>query len=178
MAERRWTHLDSALLGASVLFLAGLVASGLLFATLMSDAMNAHRRSAAPVTLSLRELQLGNCVLRYELHRYVLSDYEVVDCSRAHAAELVHSVDIGDEFNRYPGDRASSDFVADACESAMEFRLHLRDDVVREYPRASLHGVYNSSENWARGDRKIYCFLVNDDGSPLTAGFYKANTFD
>lgn len=166
------------LLGVSALILAALFGIGLAFASLVTQLSVVQARSAAPVTTALRELAPGSCVLHHTRFFEVLSEYAVVDCSREHAAELVHSVDIGEAFARYPGTGASSDFVLDTCASVMEFRLHLRSDVIEKYPAARLAGVYSTRADWARGDRTIYCFLINNDGSPLRGGFYKAETFE
>ncbi len=169
--SRSWSAGDVLLLSAVVLLSLLLLFVGGLAAVIgITSAVSAQQRLGTDV--ALERLAEGDCVDDYSRVGDALGTYTLIDCARPHAAQLVYIAEFGDDVDGYLGQQASSDLAGSVCAAALRYRLNLVDEV-GELPSAALAGIYQSRSNWATGSTQFYCFLVNEDGSPLVGGYFR-----
>lgn len=102
------------------------------------------------------DLVEGDCVENTDrLTSFSLSDLTPIPCSEPHEAQVVGTVDVGDEGDRYPG------------ESALRFRgslacSELAGDVQAANPQLTAQLILPDDDLWDDQDnRKIVCILTS-----------------
>lgn len=119
-------------------------------------------------SVSVFDLEPGDCVLSPSDARTELTELRAVDCAEEHHMEVYARVDMPapDDDAPYPGDAAAKAFADGAC--AEQFAGYVGVDY-RDAP-AHLFFTYlvPSARSWSEGeDRTVTCF-VTTTGAPLT----------
>lgn len=163
----RWAGGDILLLVVAIV-LAVVVAA--IFAVSALISLDTAREAEARIGASfeLADLREGDCVS--ELPQYVPTEFTVVDCAQAHAAEFVFFVDQTDAVDSNLGDRALAALADAYCDTTFTYRINISEDV-DALPNAAVNGYVGSRATFAGGTR-FQCFLFNTTGEPLDRAYY------
>jgi hypothetical protein len=169
--RRRWAGTDRGLLVAVIVLVALVLGLAAVIAAIQLKTA-ADARDRIGQTVELTDLVVGDCVREYRFIVELPEQYTLVDCDLAHAAELVFAEGVGDDFEQYLGERATSELANSICETTARYNLRLDESIAQDYPDAGMRGVYETGASWAEGQNNFYCFLVNTDGSALTGQYF------
>lgn len=174
----RWPVGDRVLLILVAVFgaiLAGLLALVAVFWVAVQNAAAARFDGM----VDAGDLIPGDCVVAFDKTGDAAAQYQLVDCSSPHAAELVYVAELADKFDTYLGARAISELSESICDDAMRYQLYLNwgPEQQERYPTARLHGVYQTRASWEQGRTGFQCFLLNRNGEPLVGQYYKQESY-
>jgi len=129
---------------------------------------------AQPVTTETTvfdQLRPGDCILDFIWQPTYQAEYQVVDCSLPHGAEVIYRPSLGEAADVYPGEPASIAISKAVCDLVFDNDRYL-DESVHDYPEAGLQSLWLTRRDWVDGQREYACFLLNQDGTPLVGSFY------
>lgn len=110
-----------------------------------------------PRDVNAMDFKLGDCFSDFDSEA---NSAMAVACDTAHSAQLVAVHQYGAEDN-YPGRETLKAKAEDSCKSA---KLSPK---ASDYP-LKFQLVYPSPTSWEKGDRRVDCFVVADNGNTIT----------
>jgi hypothetical protein len=116
-----------------------------------------------PGTHAWDDLRGGECLAPYASPWE--EEYAVVDCAEPHPAQLVYRGGFPTDAPAYPGEQAILPQLSLLCSAPTVI------DVAAAAPYTDLQvqGAYPATaEQWAAGQRDIFCFVSRSTGEPLT----------
>jgi hypothetical protein len=177
-ARGRWPAGDRVLLVLVIVF-GTILLGALAFVLAFWGAVQSAAAARLDGLVAAGDLIPGDCLASFDKTGDAAAEYQLVDCSAPHAAELVYIAQLADEFDTYLGARAISELAGSICDDAMRYQLYLdwAEEQQAQYPSAVLHGVYQTRASWEQGQTGFQCFLLNLNGEPLVGQYYKQESY-
>jgi hypothetical protein len=116
-------------------------------------------------------LQVGECFDPPTTIGETVEDVVRKPCTDPHGAEVISVSEYAPTSLPYPTDEEFFAFFEATCEPAFNAYTGIDFATAAEYDMAAFTPT---SEGWASGDRKVICYAVHTDETPLTKSLKKA----
>jgi hypothetical protein len=116
-------------------------------------------------------LAVGDCFDLPAAEAETVEDVQHHPCTETHGGEVVFVGNFEPAQDTYPTDGEMFSFVTDRCIAAFFDYTGLTDATSQHLDMSAFTPTV---DGWGDGERKVICYAVNVDGSPMTTSVKKA----